>query len=186
VEVGDGVVDNWSGASLLPSLYQALKMNERSHTYIFIGFSDEEKGEIGSHFYAQQMSKDDVAATQAMVNMDTLGLGPAAVWESRSDRNLVEMLATLAHGLQMPELRAINVERVGSTDSEQFRERRIPSITIHTYTQEAENARMLHSKKDNRSEIHLDDYYQTYRLVAAYLVALDNWLKEPKQTGNMN
>lgn len=177
VDVGDGVVDNWSGASLLPSLYQALKMNGRSHTYIFIGFSDEEKGEIGSHFYAQHMSKDDVAATHAMVNMDTLGLGPTAVWESRSDKSLVEMLARVGHGLEMP-LLAINVERVGSTDSEQFRARKIPSITIHTYTQEAVNAKILHSNKDNLSEIHLDDYYQNYRLVAAYLVALDSWLKE--------
>ena len=29
---GDGVVDNWSGASLLPSLYQSVKSTEREHT----------------------------------------------------------------------------------------------------------------------------------------------------------
>lgn len=44
---GDGVVDNWSGASLLPSLYEALKNEPRRHTYIFIGFTDEEQGEVG-------------------------------------------------------------------------------------------------------------------------------------------
>lgn len=47
---GDGVVDNWSGASLLPSLYEAVKLEPRKHTYIFVGFTDEEKGEVGSHF----------------------------------------------------------------------------------------------------------------------------------------
>ena len=73
---GDGVVDNWSGASLLPSLYQSLKTELRTHSYIFIGFAGEEGGEIGSRFYVQQMSKEEVAATDAMVNMDTLGLGP--------------------------------------------------------------------------------------------------------------
>jgi len=71
---GDGVVDNWSGASLLPSLYEAIRREPRKHTYIFIGFTAEEKGEVGSHFYAQHMTKEQVAATDAMVNMDTLGL----------------------------------------------------------------------------------------------------------------
>ena len=32
VDLGDGVVDNWSGASLLPSLFQVLKTQPRSHT----------------------------------------------------------------------------------------------------------------------------------------------------------
>jgi hypothetical protein len=49
---GDGVVDNWSGASLLPSLYEAIKPAPRNHTFIFIGFTDEESGLIGSRYYA--------------------------------------------------------------------------------------------------------------------------------------
>src|SRR6266852_6949657 len=77
VSEGDGVVDNWSGASLLPSPYQAVKNEPRKHTYIFIGFTDEEKGEVGSHSYAQRMTKEEVAATDAMVNMDTLEIGRA-------------------------------------------------------------------------------------------------------------
>jgi len=43
VSRGDGVVGNWSGASLLPSLYEALKNQPRNHTYIFVGFTDEER-----------------------------------------------------------------------------------------------------------------------------------------------
>src|SRR5262249_17939100 len=60
VSDGDGVVDNWSGASLLPSLYEAIKIEPRQHTYVFIGFTDEEKGEVGSRFYALQMTKEQV------------------------------------------------------------------------------------------------------------------------------
>jgi hypothetical protein len=44
VPEGHGVADNWSGASLLPSLYQSIKNEPRRHTYIFIGFTDEETG----------------------------------------------------------------------------------------------------------------------------------------------
>jgi hypothetical protein len=170
---GDGVVDNWSGASLLPSLFEAVKFQPRKHTYIFVGFTDEEKGEIGSRFYARQMTKEQVAATDAMVNMDTLGLAPAKVWATHSDKNLIIMLFQVATILNTS-VTAVNVEQIGATsDSEQFAERKIPRITIHSLTQKTWDARILHGSKDKLSAINLDDYYQTYRLVAAYLAFLD-------------
>jgi hypothetical protein len=43
-DAGMGAVDDWSGASLLPSLYQALRDVPRGHTFVFIGFTDEEDG----------------------------------------------------------------------------------------------------------------------------------------------
>jgi Zn-dependent M28 family amino/carboxypeptidase len=178
IPAGDGVVDNWSGASLLPSLYQALKTEPHKHTYVFIGFTDEEQGEVGSHFYARQMTKEQVAATDAMVNMDTLGLAPTAVWVSHSDKRLTAMLVYLGKQLHLP-VAGVSVDQVGSTDSVQFSERQIPSITIHSLTQEAWDARIIHTSKDKLSAIRLDDYYQTYRLLAAYLVLLDEALGSP-------
>jgi Zn-dependent M28 family amino/carboxypeptidase len=175
---GDGVVDNWSGASLLPSLYQAVKMEPRKHSYVFIGFTDEEKGEVGSHFYAQRMTAEQVAATDAMVNMDTLGLAPPEIWASHSDRQLTLALVFVGKKLNVP-VTSVNVEQIGSTDSVQFSERKIPSITIHSLTQETWNARILHTSKDKLSAMHLDDYYQTYRLVGAYLAFLDQLAGSP-------
>ena len=169
---GDGVVDNWSGASLLPSLYEAVKAAPRKHTYIFVGFTDEEKGEVGSHYYAQEMSKEEVATTDAMVNMDTLGLTTTEVWLSHSDKRLTGALVYVAKQLNAP-VSGVNVEQVGSTDSEQFARRKIPSITIHSLTQQTWNARILHSAKDKISAIRMDDYYQTYLVVAAYIAFLD-------------
>src|ERR1700722_2198392 len=46
VDKGQGVVDNWSGCSLLPSLYQSIKTSPRRHAFVFIGFTDEEKGMV--------------------------------------------------------------------------------------------------------------------------------------------
>ena len=172
VSEGDGVVDNWSGASLLPSLYQAVKNEPRKHTYIFIGFTDEEKGEVGSHSYAQRMTKEDVAATDAMVNMDTLGLTLPEVWASHSDKQLTAALIFIAKKLNVP-VTGVNVDQIGSTDSVQFSERKIPSITIHSLTQETWNAHILHTSKDRLSVLRLDDYYQTYRAIGAYLAFLD-------------
>lgn len=174
VSAGDGVIDNWSGASLLPSLYESAKIVPREHTYVFIGFTDEEKGELGSQFYVRQMSKEQVAATQAMVNMDTLGLAPTEVWASHSDKRLSAGIVFVAKQLNIP-LTGVNVEAVGSTDSEQFATRKIPSITIHSLTQATWDARILHTSKDKFSAIHLDEYYQSYRLIAAYIAFLDEF-----------
>jgi hypothetical protein len=182
VPAGDGVVDNWSGAALLPSLYEAIKTEPRKHTYIFIGFTDEEQGEIGSRFYARQMTNGEVAATDAMVNMDTLGLAPTEVWTSHSDKKLTEALVYIAKQLGST-VTGVDVERVGSADSVQFSARKIPSITIHSLTQESWNARILHTSKDKLSAMKLDDYYQTYTLLSAYLSFLDQFLAVPASPG---
>ena len=131
VSAGDGVVDNWSGASLLPSLYEAVKVDPRKHAYIFVGFTDEEKGEVGSHYYAKEMTTGQIPGTDAMVNMDTLGLAPTEVWNTHSDKRLTNGLDYLADQSKMP-ITGVNVEQVGSTLSEQFAARKIPSITIHS------------------------------------------------------
>src|SRR5262249_6806300 len=135
-------------------------------------FTDEEKGLIGSRFYARQMTKEQVAATEAMVNMDTLGLASTEVWVSHSDKSLTNALAFIAKQLNAP-LAGVNIDQVGTTDAEQFSERKIPRITIHSLTQETWNAHVLHTSKDQLSAIHLDDYYQTYHMLAAYLAYLD-------------
>jgi Zn-dependent M28 family amino/carboxypeptidase len=174
VSEGDGVVDNWSGASLLPSLYEALKNLPRKRTYIFIGFTDEEQGMVGSKFYAHQMNKEQIAATSAMVNMDTLGLASTEIWGSHADKRLNSAIAYLAKQMNLP-ISTVDVENIGSTDSESFAARRIPSITIHSLTPQAWKAGILHSSKDKLSAMQLDDYYETYRLIGAYIAFLDQF-----------
>jgi Iap family predicted aminopeptidase len=65
------------------------------------------------------------------------------------------------------------VDQIGSTESVQFADRKIPSITIHSLTQATWDAGILHSSKDKITAMRLDDYYQTYELLAAYLAFLD-------------
>lgn len=176
VMAGDGVADNWSGASLLPSLYEAVKFEPRQHTYVFIGFTDEEKGLVGSRFYARKLTREQVTATHAMINLDTLGLAPTEVWTNRSDKRLTELLIRTSIHLKMP-LNGVNFERVGSTDSESFSSRKIPRLTIHSLTQKSEDAGILHTRKDKFSAVNLDHHYETYHLVAVYLGLLDQFLE---------
>jgi hypothetical protein len=172
-EIGSGVIDNWSGASLLPSLFETLKHRSRKHTYIFIGFCAEERGEIGSKFYVKNLTAKQIKDVQAMVNLDTLGLGPTEVWASHADPVLLQDLGVVARNIGLP-VTGVNVEAVGTTDSEAFRDQRIPAITIHTLTQK--NFPLLHSVNDQLKEINLSEYYKSYRLIAAYLEYLDETL----------
>jgi len=179
VPASNGVADNWSGASLLPSLYESVRIEPRQHTYVFIGFTDEEQGLVGSRFYARNMTPEQRAATDAMINLDTLGLAPTEVWTHRSDKRLTSALIEVAMFLKLP-LSGVSFENVGSTDSESFRTRKMPSITIHSLTQKSENSQILHSRKDKLSAMNLDDYYGTYHLLAVYLGYLDHFFDEPE------
>ena len=176
VDAGDGVVDNWSGAALLPSLLETLKTRPRKHTYVFIAFTDEEKGMVGSEFYADHMTKEERERTDAMVNMDTLGLSPTKVWLSHSDKNLVNLAASVAAAMKLP-IAAVNFEKVGATDSDSFLQKKVPSITIHSVTQQTYH--ILHSTDDKLKAINMDDYFSTYRLTAVYLAFLDTKLGQP-------
>jgi len=167
---GDGVVDNWSGASLLPSLYEGLHSAKRRHTFIFICFTGEEHGDVGSASYVNNMTPAEVARTLAMINIDTLGLGPTAVWLSHADPRLASTLVAVAKSVQLG-IGAVNVERVGTSDSEQFARRKIPRLTIHSITQDTLS--ILHSPRDNLSAVKWNDYYDSYRLLSAYLTYLD-------------
>lgn len=178
IDRGAGVVDNWSGASLLPSLLQTVLKVPRRHTFIFIGFAGEEQEMVGSRFYVRHLTQDQLGKIQAMVNLDTLGLGPTEVWASHADKRLLNGLAVVAHEVNSP-ISAMNVEAVGSTDSEEFREKKVPAITLHTLT--SKTLRILHSPRDQETEIRWKDYYENYRLSAAYLVFLDSVLNAEPQ-----
>lgn len=168
---GDGVVDNWTGVALLPSLYQGLKGESHRHGYIFIGFTDAEKGhsEGGALFFARHMSKEQGKAVDAMVNIDSLGLGHPTVWACQ-DTTLSAMLLSLAKGL---DLEVTCAPRGLVFDSLPFSEQNVPSISISSLTQEAFDAHIALTAKDKISAVRFDDYYQTYKLLAAYLASLD-------------
>ncbi len=75
-------MDNWTGAALLPSLYEGLAGVPRRHTFRFVAFSAEERGLLGSKAYVAELGKSHEVVT-AMVNLDTLGLSESEVWVRR-------------------------------------------------------------------------------------------------------
>jgi Zn-dependent M28 family amino/carboxypeptidase len=173
VDEGDGVVDNWSGASLLPSLYESLSSKPRNHTFVFISFTDEEKGLVGSRAYAAGLGEEDVARIRCMVNLDTLGLGPTKVWVHDSDPLLVKEFFSAASEMGLP-AGEMNVDGIGYSDGQSFKLRKIPTITLHSTTKDA--FKLLHSDRDTIAAVKFGDYYGSYRLIAGYLSLLDSRL----------
>jgi Zn-dependent M28 family amino/carboxypeptidase len=140
------------------------------HTYRFIAFTDEEKGLIGSKYYVSHLSKDQKKQILGMVNFDSLGLSYTRIWLDHGDHALAQHLASAATALKLS-VGIVNVEKVGTTDSDPFRDAKIPALTLHSITQETFH--ILHTADDNFSAIKMDDYYDTYRLSALYLSYLD-------------
>ncbi len=173
VRKGKGVVDDWSGASMLPSLYESLRSVPRKHTFLFIGFTDEEKGLVGSRFYVHHLSPARAAQVRAMVNLECLGMNPPVVWADHADPRLLASLRLVSRslGLSLP---TVNAEDYGSDDAESFRGRKLPTITIHSVTQDT--LHILHSRDDNMAAIHMPYYYEAYQLVADYLATIDSTL----------
>jgi Peptidase family M28 len=174
VEAGDGVVDNWTGATLLPALFYSLNEQPRHHTFVFIGFSGEEQGLVGSRFYADHLRSEQRSRIDAMINFDSLGLGPTEVWAAHADKALVDGLSSVAEASKLP-LTTMNPENGASTDSESFARYQIPRITLHSVTPLTWS--ILHSSRDRMGAIKISDYYDSYRLIAAYLAYLDGQLK---------
>jgi Zn-dependent M28 family amino/carboxypeptidase len=143
---------------------------------VFVNFTAEEKGLVGSDFYAGQLSPEQRSKIEAMVNLDTLGLAPTEVWATHADTTLLNALAGVANAMKLP-VSVMNVDQVGTSDSESFAKYKIPRITIHSVTQET--LPILHSSKDKLNEIKMDDYYASYRLMVGYLAFLDTDLGKP-------
>jgi len=170
VDRGKGVVDNWSGCSMLPALFTSLKGVPRRHTFVFAGFADEEQGLVGSKFYVHELGKAGLEKMNAAVNLDSLGSAPTKFEMDRADQQLAEVLLRIASTLKLP-LSIVNAHKVGRSDSDSFQDHKIPTINIHSLTQET--FPILHTGRDRMDAIHFDDYYDSYLLIRAYLAYLD-------------
>ena len=105
-----------------------------------------------------------------LVNLDSLGTGPTKFEMDRADQSLAEAFQRVASTFKLP-LNVVNAHKVGRSDSDSFQDRKVPTINIHSLTQET--FPILHTQRDRMDAIHFDDYYDSYLLIRAYLAYLD-------------
>lgn len=166
--------DNWSGASLLPTLFETLANHRRRHTFIFVAFADGNSDLAGSEFFVGHMTQMEVDHTEAMVNLEALGFSPTKISSTESDKDLVKDFMTVTYALRQMASQ-VDVSKGVHVDSEPFAFVHIPQITIHSLTTEA--VADLHSPDKDQDQFRSNFYYKSYTLVSGYLAYLDEILK---------
>jgi hypothetical protein len=167
---GEGVIDNWTGAILLPSLSEFIREKPRRHHFHFIGFAAEEKGLLGSEAYLKSISKEDRKKISAVITMDSLGLTSTKWWPNSSNKDLALKAAQIAHAMNVG-FAGVNVDQIGTTDSFTFHKAGIPVLSLHSITQQTYPK--INSSGDVWTAVSWKDYYDTHRLISALLVYLD-------------
>jgi Iap family predicted aminopeptidase len=170
---GDGTIDNWTGAILLPSLAQFVREKNRRHAFEFVAFAAEEKGLLGSRAYLKSLTPEERKQIAAVITLDSLGLSATKFWPNSSTKELISMAALLAYSMKL-EFSGVNVDAVGTTDSATFHKEGIPVLSLHSVTQET--WKVINSRRDVRASLSWKDYYDTHRFVSALLMYLDQKL----------
>jgi acetylornithine deacetylase/succinyl-diaminopimelate desuccinylase-like protein len=90
VDDGLGTDDNASGVAVLLEMAALLKDASTPYTIHFVAFGAEEVGLLGSQAYVEQLSKNELENTVAMINLDSVIAGDVAyVYSAEGDESIV-------------------------------------------------------------------------------------------------
>jgi len=183
LHVGEGmsVVDDWSGAIMLPFLYRALTATPRRHTFTFVALSGEDGGKV----FLSSLTHAQRHAIKAVVALDALGLGPTRFYihqlgalRSPAENFLASQLIEAAdnQGLTPPES-SIPEAWFRIDDTRAFRYQGMPAILMHSVDGSKRN--VPGSADDKSDAIDTNAYFASYRTLCYYIVALDQMTDLP-------
>ena len=169
--VGAGTIDNWSGATMVLNLYQAMRDIQTEATFIFIAFAREEEGLIGSKFFLNSFSQEQRSKFNAMVNLDTLGVDGTYSWKNNSTEALLDLVKKVAaqgkYNLVPRDLEG------GDADSSTFLRAKIAAMTLFGASPEI-IFDIIHTAKDTMAAFSFAHYKNAYLLTLALLATLDH------------
>jgi hypothetical protein len=177
---GADVVDNWSGACMLPALYWALRREPRHHRFDFVGFTSptglmlpprRPLGTIDERRYVRRPTPWNPLRMRAMVYVRELGRGDPAAWVPHADPDLWLDLASVAVSLDLP-LRGAVPRPDPHSGTESLGMLEVPSITLHSVRAAGEPA-----AAGGGDGFESERYFASYRLLATYLAYLDQSLR---------
>lgn len=156
---GCGVIDNWTGIVILTNLYRTMRELTTEKTYLFVAFGKEELGLIGSDAMAGNIPKEERLNYCAMVNFDSYGFTFPQALGNISDRSLIKLAEETSSEMKIPFSDA-GID-FASSDSESFRQRKIPGISLHGLSNNWNN--YLHSSSDKLSNVNIASVNMGYR-----------------------
>ncbi len=173
--IHNGADDNASGTAGVIALAYKIGANPMKRSVIFMGFSAEEMGLLGSDFYVQHPS-EEIKNTIAMFNMDMIGrlrenkltlfgVGSSPMWEEVSDS-----LAKVAD-IKLIE----NNEGYGPSDHSSFYKKEIPVLMFFSGTHGD-----YHHPNDDWDKINYQGMEKVVNLVYSYIETVSNRTEKPK------
>jgi len=126
-----GADDNASGVAVLLELARALAGKPQPRSVVFVAFTGEESGRLGSRHYIESATRYPVDGMIAMVNLDSvgrLGARPLLALGSGTAQEWVHILrgAGYVTGVQVTAL----ADDIGSSDQTSFIEAGVPAVQL--------------------------------------------------------
>ena len=180
VREGAGTIDNWTGATMVANLYQALRELDTDATFVFIAFSREEEGLIGSDKYVESLSRAELKKIDMMLNLDTLGVDGTFSWKNGSDKSLLARLNETARrtGRALKEI----VLQGGDSDHTSFRRAGVLGVMLFGASLDV-IWDIIHSANDTMKSFSLPHYANAYRLSLEFLKDMDAKPARPAPQG---
>jgi len=182
---GEGALDDWSGAALLPFLYEAVQGQPRENTFVFL---EAWRGD-GVQTWLKSISHEERKQIRAMIDLDALGLGVTRYFTTFSfmetpppaaEHLQLELLwAAIDTGATKPPLETNPHHWLSIDNTDPFRALIIPTIVIHSVPPGSEH--LPGSAGDVASAIDGNAYFQSYNLICTYLASLDRMAKRLAQ-----
>jgi hypothetical protein len=179
---GEGALADWSGAALLPFLYQALQGQPRENEFIFL----ESWKAQGAETWLRSLSRERRQHIRAMIDVDALGLGATRYFTTFSFMETptegavhlqTELLwAAIDDGLTAPPEMTSPHRWLAQDSTDPFRAKLIPTIVIHSVP--PNSSHLPGSPADVASTVDGNAYFQSYRLMCTYLASLDRMAKK--------
>ncbi|MFD0863203.1 M28 family peptidase [Sungkyunkwania multivorans] len=150
LEVHNGADDNASGVAMMLKLAERLTNQNTGHNYLFIAFSGEEMGLLGSNYFAKNPTVD-LSKANYMLNMDMVGrlredkalsisgVGTTPLWK--------QILNSNNTGFKL----VLNESGIGPSDHTSFYLQNIPAL--HFFTGQHED---YHKPSDDHQKLNYD------------------------------
>lgn len=175
VELGDGKVDDGAGCVVSMKLYEYFSRSENrpAHTLLFVNFSHEEDGLLGSRSFVNKLrSVDLLESVKAMINIEVLAVtaDQLFIWRNGATQELESM--ALSVGSQLgANIVSRDLYGVGA-DSVPFFNAGIPAITIDGLP--AERFSTIHSPQDTIEAIQKQGLLTAYNFLKEYIKKVDD------------
>ncbi|MBN2423988.1 MAG: M28 family peptidase [Calditrichaceae bacterium] len=163
-----GANDNASGVGMILSMARYFKQNPLRHSILFIAFSGEETGLVGSKFFAEHPVLD-IGKARFLINFDMVASGKEAVMAVGGEDfpDYFNMLNTVNDSLNIGTLR--KRKNVPNGDHFPILEKGVKGFFLYT----DKGTQPYHSFRDIYDTLEWEDFLYVYKLSKAFIEKID-------------